>query len=148
MRVKEILRRKGDHVVHVNASDSLISAIQLMEREGIGALPVLDKQGQLRGMLSEREVVRTLARELDRVLVMRCGDVMLSTPPTCSPESTAQELARTMTQARVRHVPVVGDDGVMGIVSIGDITKAQLGEKELENGVLHDLLQGSRVGFA
>lgn len=148
MRVKDILRRKGDHVVHVKANDSLISAIKLMEHEHIGAVAVLDSQGQLKGMLSEREVVRALAREMDRVLVMRCADVMLETPPTCSPETTTNELAHTMTQARVRHVPVIGEDGVMGIVSIGDITKAQLGEKELENGVLHDMLLGSRRAFA
>ncbi len=148
MRVKDILRHKGDHVISVNANDSLTSAIRLMHRESIGAVAVLSPRGGLLGMLSEREVVTALARELDRALLLRCADVMLSNPPICRPEATIQELAKTMTQARVRHLPVVSEDELLGIISIGDITKAQLNEKELENNVLQDLLRGARGATA
>jgi len=148
MRVKDILRHKGDHVISVNANDALTSAVRLMHHEHIGAVAVRGPQGGLLGMLSEREVVRALARELDRALLLRCADVMLSSPPICQPDTTIQELAKTMTQSRVRHLPVVSGDELLGIISIGDITKAQLNEKELENNVLQDLLRGARGATA
>lgn len=148
MRVKDILRHKGEHVVSVKETDLLTDAIRLMHDERIGAVAVLDSNGQLAGMLSEREVVDTLARDPDRALRRRCGELMLSEAPTCQAETSIHDLAKTMTQVRVRHIPVLEDENIVGIISIGDITKAQLNEKQLENGVLQDLLRGARGTIA
>lgn len=148
MRVKDILEHKGAHIVSVAEGDLVRNAVHLMQSEHVGAVAVLNTQGNLTGMLSEREVVRSLAREPDRAMRMRCADVMLRDIPTCTPETVIRDLAKTMTHQRARHVPVLEADTLIGVISIGDVTKAQLNETQLENGVLHDLLRASRFATA
>lgn len=148
MRVKDILHHKGAKVISVSENDLVRDAVHLMQREHIGAVAVLNKLGELRGMLSEREVVRSLAREPDRALRLRCADIMLRDTPVCTPQTSIRDLAKTMTLQRARHIPVLEANTLLGVISIGDITKAQLDETQLENGVLHDLLRASRFATA
>jgi CBS domain-containing protein len=110
-----------------------------MRDERVGALIVSTGNGRLIGVLSERDIVLGLHAHGAAVLDMGVDDVMTLGVPTASPSEGITETMKVMTERRARHVPVIEDDIVVGLISIGDITKYRLAEKTEENGVLQDL---------
>jgi CBS domain-containing protein len=142
MKIAEVLRAKGRTVATIHPEQSVGSAIAEMKRRGVGALVVTRDGSHLIGILSERDVVRALVDD-PAVLGRRVADIMTTTVVTCTPDDTVTHAMALMTHRRHRHLPVVVDDRLDGIVSIGDLVKARLEELELESRVLRDVFIAS-----
>lgn len=138
MKVTEILRNKGADVITIWPGASLRSAVERMTKRNVGALVVVNDDGKVVGMLAERDVVHALADSAERALNESVADVMSHRPITCGPRDRLADLMAVMTEHRVRHLPVVEDGHLLGLVSIGDLVKARLGELEFESNVLRD----------
>ncbi|HEY5424232.1 MAG TPA: CBS domain-containing protein [Ilumatobacteraceae bacterium] len=138
MKVTEILHRKGADVITIWPGASLQSAVERMASRNIGALVVVDDEGKIVGMVSERDVVLALAASAEKAPAQSVTDVMSRRLLTCGPDDSLAELMAVMTEHRVRHLPVVDHGQLLGLVSIGDLVKARLGELEFESHVLRD----------
>ena len=140
MKVSEILKAKGSRVVTVGPHWSVHDLARRLKLEGIGAA-VVSRDGQrVEGIVSESEIVRSLAEHGARLLDKPVSDVMLMSVVTCTGEDTVKEVMRRMTRHRVRHLPVLEDGKLAGIVSIGDVVKSRVDEMELEANVLRDYI--------
>ena len=144
MRVAEILRAKGAAVETIRPDATVLSAAIRLDRKRIGALVVSEDGRHLNGLISERDLVHGLATQSLRLLERRVSDVMDRRVPVCARDDTLVVVMHQMTRTRCRHVPVVDDGRLCGLVSIGDIVKRRLEELELDSRVLRDLYLGSR----
>ena len=142
MLIEHILQRKGTNVVTITSAEPVSQAVEALREHNLGALVVTTDDDAVEGIISERDVVRALADEGARALDRPVGDLMSTDLATCGPRATTNELMVLMTERRIRHVPVVDQDGLAGIVSIGDIVKSRIGELEDERQTLHDYLAG------
>ncbi len=143
MRVEDILRRKGSEVSTIMSRASVETALHRLSLDNIGALVVSDRDLIPEGIVSERDIVRALSAHGAEALRMEVKDVMTKNVRTCPPSARLEDVMATMTNRRFRHMPVVVDGKLAGIVSIGDIVKHRLDELELEAGVLRDRVLGS-----
>jgi CBS domain-containing protein len=125
MNIASILARKGARVVTCRPEQSIRHALSLLAEHNIGALVVVDERGGPAGMLSERDVVREAARD-ERLFARRVEEIMTRDVIVGVPEDDLRAVRHTMTDRRIRHVPVVVDGRLVGIVSIGDVVKAEL----------------------
>ena len=141
MQISQVLRRKGHAVATVEAGASVRTALALLAEHGIGALVVSADGRTVDGILSERDVARGLHERGAALLAEPVSAVMTSEVHTCPSSASVHDLARTMTDLRVRHVPVVDGGALAGIVSIGDVVKARLDELEDERQKLVDYIQ-------
>jgi CBS domain-containing protein len=132
MYVSDILRYKGSRVVAVKADDPVSEAINLLAGHRIGAVLVLDQQGNIAGILSERDLVRALHRHGRGVLDHAVGELMTSPVITCTPRDPVAAIEGMMTANRFRHVPVIEEGRVAGIISIGDVVKNRIEEAQAE----------------
>ncbi|MFC5996045.1 CBS domain-containing protein [Pseudonocardia hispaniensis] len=139
MRIADVLRSKGDAVTTVRSSATVGDVINRLVETNYGALPVVD-HGQLVGIVSERDVVRQLHQHGPALLELSVTKIMTRDVVTCSPTDSAVDLARVMTERRIRHLPVVVDDRLCGIVSIGDLVKARIDSLEEEREQLHSYI--------
>lgn len=138
MHVADILRSKGTAVVTVRPDLTIDHLTQRLKLERIGAAIVSERGGTVDGIISERDVVRGLAEHGADTLAMSVAQLMTKAVVTCAPDDTIAHVARLMTQRRIRHVPVMEDDRLIGIVSVGDVVKHRMDELELETNVLRD----------
>ena len=141
MQISQLLRHKDPHVVTVEPSASVRDALALLAHHRIGALVVSSGDGAVDGIVSERDVVRGLHDVGPSVLEEPVSALMTAEVHTCPPGASVHDLARTMTDHRVRHVPVTQEGRLLGIVSIGDVVKARLDELEQERAHLVDYIQ-------
>ena len=138
MNVATILKTKGADVATVS-SDAKISAVaHTMKDRVIGALVVTGDEAQLLGIISERDIVQGLVERGRDLLDARVGDLMTVDVLTCAPEDRITKLMARMTERRIRHLPVVDDGALCGIVSIGDVVKNRLDEIEAEASALRE----------
>ena len=136
MRISDLLRQKGDLVVSVRPDQTVTELIDLLARHGVGALVVSAEGGSVEGIASERDVVRHLQQRGPSLLQAPVSEIMTSQVRTCPPDTTVHELMRVMTEGRFRHVPVIDDGRLVGIVSIGDVVKYRIDELEVERDQL------------
>ncbi len=137
MNVDTILASKGTDVAIIDQQSSLTDAVAQLRDRGVGALVVADDGRHIDGIISERDVVRALANHGASVLGRTVGSAMSTKVVTCSRQDSVETLMQSMTESRFRHLPVIDDDQVLiGIVSIGDVVKARLGQLEIENQAL------------
>ncbi|MGY1806170.1 CBS domain-containing protein [Blastococcus sp. SYSU D00669] len=141
MQISQVLRRKGHEVATVDAAVSVRDALALLAQHGIGALVVSADGNRIDGILSERDIARGLHQHGAGLLAEPVSSVMTAEVHTCPPTASVHDLAQTMTDRRVRHVPVVDGERLVGIVSIGDVVKARLDELEAERASLVDYIQ-------
>ena len=139
MRVAELISVKGSVVITVVGALRLREAVRVMQERTVGALVVVTPAGQHEGVVSEREKVGALAERGAAALDHRVSDLMLADRPTVAPTDTVRDAMTIMTERRVRHLPVISEGSVVGLVSIGDTVKARLSEKITENLVLQDI---------
>lgn len=139
MTVRQILLRKGTHAHSVGPDAPLTEVVRLLRLHDVGALLVLDG-GALVGIVSERDLVRALAVEGAGVLRQPVRNVMSSPVATCQPADEIRQLMERMTARRIRHLPVVEDGRLAGVVSIGDVVKSRLLEIQGEAAFLQDAL--------
>ncbi|PZQ62086.1 MAG: hypothetical protein DI544_05730 [Sphingomonas taxi] len=141
MTIAAILGHKGAEVFSVTSDVSLREAIAILAERRIGAIPVIDG-GEVRGIFSERDAIRLLAaQEAAAVLDALVGSVMTEPPLTVSPGDSVLAALSLMTHRRVRHLPVVEDGRVVGIVSIGDLVKYRIDRIEAEAAAMRDYIQ-------
>jgi CBS domain-containing protein len=139
MRVGDVIKTKGNRLVTVNEQASIRDTAKLMESHRIGALIVLTSEGRLKGLLSEREIVFALARCGKAALELQARDLTMLGGPVVSPTDSIIKAMEIMTERRARHLPVVFEHSVVGILSVGDVVKARLSEKIDENLVLQEI---------
>jgi len=135
------LRHKGGEVATIDGSESVRTALAVLAERGIGALVVSSDGKRVEGIISERDVARGLHDHGAGLLTEPVSSVMTAQVHTCLPTASVTELAQTMTDHRVRHVPVVEGGELIGIVSIGDVVKARLDELEDERKHMVDYIQ-------
>lgn len=142
MHVATILKRKGNRVVTTTPEARIREVAELLAGHGIGA--VLAMRGPaVAGIVSERDIVRGLARHGPAVLDSPVAELMVTEVLHCRPTDTISGIMKVMTERRVRHLPVVTEeDGLIGIVSIGDVVKYRLDETELEVEALRSYVAG------
>jgi len=138
MDVERILRSKGATVVTIRPDATVADLVHGLREAKIGAMVVSEDGWHVDGIVSERDVVRGLAERGPDVLNLPVSDVMTRDVATCSPHDNVKTVMTEMTLRRVRHLPVVLDGTLRGIVSIGDVVKNRLDEMETETGVLRD----------
>lgn len=140
MKVSVILDSKGDFVATIPPSATVSELVDSLYVNGVGALVVSDDGEHVDGIVSERDIVRALASDTN-VMSATVSTIMSIDVHTATPATPVDELFVTMTERRVRHIPVVDDDGALiGIVSIGDIVKSRIGEIETEHAALVDYI--------
>ncbi len=143
MHVSEILARKGSAVATIGSGISVAEAVSELQSHKVGALVVSDDGSTVDGIVSERDVVRHLATAGASLLEQPVSAIMTADVFTCEPGNTAEELMVLMTSRRIRHLPVVVDSALIGIVSIGDVVKARLSTLEEESRHLQGYIQQS-----
>ena len=132
MNVETILRNKGNWVATIRPDATIAEAVDMLNRERIGAIVVSEDGYSVDGILSERDVVIALAEQGTDLLSRMVDDIMTRNVITCDPADTVGELMAEMTNRRIRHFPVLADGRLCGIVSIGDLVKNRLDEVEFE----------------
>ena len=132
MLIASILRAKGDFVATIEPDRTVADLLDLLEHHNVGALVVSADGGAIVGIVSERDVARHLSREGAELLARPVSTIMTQHVRTCTSNDGVEELMRIMTQERIRHVPVVDDGTLVGIVSIGDVVKNRVDELEGE----------------
>ena len=142
MQVMQILKEKGADVVTVVADAVVADVIRTLNERRIGAVVVTNPRGDIEGILSERDLINGFAERGASLLDGRISDLMTRHVFTCTPETSIEELMRQMTRRRIRHLPVVRDGRLCGIVSIGDVVKHRLMELETEATTLRDYIGG------
>lgn len=142
MKVSSILKGKGKNVVTVRPDASLASAVRELTEKRIGALVVSEDDRSVLGLISERDIVQALARFGPLRLDLRVSDVMMRHVVTCHQDDAITKVMDLMTRHRVRHLPVVEDGQLRGLVSIGDVVKHRLDELETETNVLREAFIG------
>jgi CBS domain-containing protein len=141
MIVKTILSAKGGDVISIEPTATLETAVRTLAERKIGALLVLGTDHRVIGILSERDIVRVLAEQGAGVLSQPLSQIMTRKVVTCTSSDTIGVIMERMTAGKFRHVPVVEQDQVIGIVSIGDVVKYRLQEMEHESAALRDYIQ-------
>lgn len=137
MKISTII--SGKRVETISASASLHDLANSLNSHHVGALVVSSDGKIIDGIVSERDVVRAMPGNLDRLVEMHVGDIMTVDVHTCTPDSTVSELMQMMTELRIRHVPVIDATGALiSMVSIGDVVKHHVSELDSERQALRD----------
>ena len=138
MTVKEILKTKGSEVVTIGEEKSLPEAIATLVNNSIGALIVLDESGKIAGIISERDILRENNKDYGSPAKVK--NVMTTDVIIGAPEDKVDYVEHIMIQNRVRHLPIIDNKRLVGIISIGDVIKAQLNDVRVENRYLQDFI--------
>jgi CBS domain-containing protein len=142
MRIRELLRTKGFHVITVRPSATVLEVVGLLKEYNLGAVVVSPDGREVVGIVTERDIVRRLLEGTD-FLSGPVSAIMTSDVQTCSAQDSVRSLMTTMTEQRIRHLPVVDDNGrLTGIVSIGDAVKSHITEIEFERDQLEGYVSG------
>ncbi|HEY5857663.1 MAG TPA: CBS domain-containing protein [Aldersonia sp.] len=144
MRISDVLRHKGSAVATVDPSTSVRELIALLHARRIGAV-VVTELGHVVGIASERDVVRELHERGADLLEASAADIMTRVVLTCHLQDSVDTLAELMTERRIRHVPVVEDGRLAGIVSIGDVVKSRMTELEIDRSQLASYIEQGRT---
>lgn len=142
MILASILKQKGSDVTSVSPTATIASVVATLADKRIGAVLVLDAADQLLGIVSERDIVRSLSRNGARTLEMTAGQLMTRGPQTTSSSTTVAEAMAMMTEGRFRHLPIVEAGHLNGLVSIGDVVKARISEQDHEVDSLRAYVAG------
>lgn len=144
MYVQSILDRKGAEIVTTCPEETIAATARLLNEHRIGAVLVLDSAEHVAGVISERDIVSGMAKHGAGVAEMTVADLMTRDVLLCRPTDTIEDITAIMTARRVRHLPVLEDDRLVGIVSIGDVVKQRLDEAALEVDSLRQYVLAGR----
>ena len=138
MSVEAILKSKGSNVFTVRPEHTVADAAALLTAKKVGVAVVCDAKGKLVGVVSERDIVKGLSQYGKAAMEMAVRNVMSSPVVTCAPTDSVKAVMEVMSERRIRHLPVLENDDLLGIVSIGDAVNFRLHEAQLEMSVLRD----------
>ena len=141
---RSIIEEKGGHVHAVTPSTPVSEVVDMLRTHRIGTVLLLDDGGKIAGVLSERDVVRGLAEREAAVLAAPASDIMTTNVITADPDDNMMSVMACMSERRVRHLPVVENDQVLGLISIGDVIKARISELEGQSETLLDYIEARR----
>ncbi len=142
MLVRKILADKaGTEVFSVSPDDTVNTAAQILSANRIGTVVVLT-EGKLNGILSERDIVRDLGKSGAACLDKKVSELMTADITTCTQADNSDAVLQLMTDGRFRHLPVLEDGALVGLISIGDVVKAQLSELAMEKDALEGMIRG------
>ncbi|OXM44408.1 CBS domain-containing protein [Amycolatopsis alba] len=130
MRISDLLRNKGAAVATVSPETNVTELLERLAEHNVGALVVVDDEGEIVGIVSERDVVRRLNERGPQLLDGSVAAIMTKLVASCAPEDSVDQLSVLMTERRIRHVPVLVDGRLAGIVSIGDVVKTRMEQLE------------------
>jgi len=139
MNVGQILSQKGSDIIAMERGCTVMEVAKLLGERRIGAIPIVDG-GTICGIMSERDVVRGIAIRGGGVLADDVSTLMTKSVFTCSKDDTVYDLMKMMTERRIRHVPVVDKDKLIGMISIGDVVKHRMEQAAAENEALKDYI--------
>ena len=131
-KVSSVLKHKGHDVVTVAPQQTVAWVVEVLTQNRIGAVPVVNEVGQLVGIISERDIIRGMSEHADAVLSLAADQLMTRDVKTCSSEDQLVDIMEVMTLQRIRHLPVIQNGALHGIVSIGDVVKQRLEEVQSE----------------
>ncbi len=140
-KVSSVLKHKGHDVVTVTPHQTVTAIVRVLAQNRIGAVPVVNEKGQIIGIISERDIVRGMAEHAEAVLTLAADQLMSRDVKTCSSEDPLVDLMEVMTHQRIRHLPVIQDGALHGIVSIGDVVKQRLEEVQSEAEELRNYIR-------
>jgi CBS domain-containing protein len=143
MTVAAILKHKGYQVTTVGPTASIAEVAEVLSKHRIGAALVMDRVDQLLGIISERDIVRSLAANGGHTLEMTAGQLMTRALQIATPDTTVEEAMRMMTEGRFRHLPVIDHGRVAGLISIGDVVKARIMQQTHEVDSLRAYVAGA-----
>ena len=132
MLIASVLRAKGDFVATIEPDRTVAELLDALAQHNVGALVVSGDSQQIDGVVSERDIVRRMRLESARLLECPVSEIMTQRVWTASPNDAVEDVMVIMTRERIRHMPVVDEDRLVGIVSIGDVVKSRLDELEGE----------------
>lgn len=142
MHVDAILKTKGVDVFTLPRTGTLADAVAMLNAHNIGAIVITEDAGRIVGILSERDIVRQLGRNPSGALSLSIADCMTKGVVTCERTTTIDDVMESMTQRRIRHMPVAADGKLIGIISIGDVVKLKIAEVEHEAESLREYIAG------
>jgi CBS domain-containing protein len=142
MRIRDVLRSKGNAVFTITPEAPVSELLDVLAEHNVGALVVSADGRTVAGIVSERDVVRRLQDRGTAVLDDAVSTIMTSTVTTCGEQDTVEDLMREMTNRRIRHIPVLRDGVLIGVISIGDMVKSRIGELEYERSNLIGYIAG------
>jgi len=142
MKISDLLAQKGEAVEVIGATATIAEAVRLLRLRSIGSLVVSSDGRSVDGILSERDIVRLLADDGDAALGMHVGDAMTTPVITCEPTDDVIPLMALMTDQRIRHIPVVHNQRLVGIISIGDVVKSRVEQLERDRKELLEYVSG------
>jgi CBS domain-containing protein len=141
--VSQLLDRKGRDVITISAHASVFEAIQLMDQKQVGSLLIMNKAGKLAGILSERDCFRKVILHEKQPRTVHVKDAMTKKVIYVTPDSTIDDAMSVMTQRRIRHLPVIENEKVTGLISIGDLVKFVASEQDIMIRNLEKYIEGS-----
>jgi CBS domain-containing protein len=144
MRISDVLRVKGAQVATITPDTTVERLVTVLAEQRIGAVVVSHDGISVDGIVSERDIVRALALRGTAVMSERVTAIYTADVHTVTPDTELEDVARMMTERRIRHAPVTVGGGLRGIVSIGDVVKSRIGELETERAALTDYITGTR----
>lgn len=142
-KVSDVLRHKGHDVVTVAPQQTVASVVKLLTQNRIGAAPVIGQHGEIAGIISERDIIRAIAEHAEAALKLPVERLMTRQVRTCAVDEQVVDLMRVMTVQRIRHLPVIENGELHGIVSIGDVVKRCLEELQVEVEDLQSYIRSS-----
>jgi CBS domain-containing protein len=143
MTISAILKHKGHSVITIDPTATVPEVAARLAEHRIGAVLVMDQAEQLLGIVSERDIVRSLATNGARTLEMTAGQLMTRALHLAEPDMTVEEAMRKMTMGRIRHLPVMHEDVVVGMVSIGDVVKSRIMQQDTEVDSMRAYIAGA-----
>ena len=141
MKIRDILRGKGAEVVTIHPEATVHQAMQVLVHHRIGSLVVIGERGEIAGIITERDILRECAAHSERVKETTVREVMTTNLIIGVPDDEVGYVMGIMTHNRIRHLPIIAGERLEGMISIGDVVKAQLEETEFENRYLKDYIQ-------
>jgi CBS domain-containing protein len=142
MKIRDIIRSKGGNVISIDMEKTVHDAIKILVKHNIGALLVLDEAGKLVGIITERDILRESAERDSKLRKTKIKDVMTKDLIIGVLEDEIEYTMSILTKNRIRHLPIMDQNSIAGIISIGDVVKAQLDEKEYDNRYLKQYIFG------
>ena len=146
MKVKDILAQKGSRVITIEKDISVLDAMKLFPANRVGSLIVVDKFNEILGIIAARDVLMAVINHLDQIKTMAVEEIMTTNLIIGTEEDSIEYLQAIMTENRIRHIPILEGRKLKGLVSIGDVVKALMTEKDVENRYLKDYIADKYPG--
>lgn len=142
MKAREILELKGSRVITTHEDNLLVDVMAIFFANKVGSLLVVDKNDNILGIVAPNDILKAVHEDLSRVPTMKVGEIMVTNLIVATPDDNIDYLQAIMTENRIRHIPIMDNGKLSGVVSIGDVVKAQMKEEHVENRYLKDYIEG------